>query len=126
MSKFSNASLLLLGAFACFGLGIAACYVALRPIVRFAEEAPLMIMAEQTSVLKQLRAGQEKELSELLERLVWMQVSQHAEHAKQGKPPLESLRSEFAYHCGRFRQQEQQLPTETREARARWCSTLNA
>ena len=113
-----------LGAIACLAAGAAACYLALKPIIRFAEEAPLFVISEQTNVLKHLRAGKEREISELLEQVVWVQISAHAERMTRGKPPPEALQRDLAYHCDRLRKSQEKITSETRQSREHWCAVL--
>jgi hypothetical protein len=117
---------LLLGAVTCFAAGAGACYFTLKPIVRFAEEAPLFVISEQTNVLKHLRTGKEKEISELLEKVVWIQISAHAERMAQGNPPPEALQRDLAYHCDQLRKSAESTLSKTRQTRERWCKALNA
>jgi hypothetical protein len=115
---------LLLGAMACFAAGAVACYLVLKPVVRFAEEAPLHIISEQTNVLKHLRAGKEEEITKLLEQVVWLQISAHADRMDQGNPPPVALSRDIAYHCQQLRGASDTISPEARQARERWCSTL--
>jgi hypothetical protein len=124
--KIISITALVAGGLACFAAGATASYWFVKPVLEFAETAPLYVLAEQTNVLKSLRSGEEKQITETLEQVVWIQISAHAARLSQGKPPPDTLQRDIAYHCSQLRTNSQQVAPETLRARTSWCTSLKA
>jgi hypothetical protein len=126
MMKRTLIAVLVAGGLTCFIAGAVTSYIFVKPVIDFAETAPLYILSEQTNVLKFLRSGREEEISEQLEDLVWFQISSHVERLALGKSPPDGLHRDFAYHCDRLRSNASQSSPETYRKREGWCSVLKA
>ena len=124
--KIAFLSKLIAGGVVCFLSGGAAAYYLAKPIFDFAETAPLLILSEQTYVLKQLRSDSEREITQSLERMVWINISAHAQRLEQGKKPPETLQRDFAYHCDHLRGKAENISAEVYQTRLAWCVALRA
>ena len=118
---------LVVGAIACFGAGATVSYsVAAKPAIEWAETQPFYIFAEQTHILKSLRNGEEKQITDMLEEVVWMQISVHAARILEGRAPPAGLQDHIAYHCGQQRSVPSKLDQDIQRTRIGWCSALKA
>ena len=105
-----------------FVIGCTLTYALLvREAAHWMETQPTLILSEQTNILMHLRAGKEQEITQVLEEVVWLQISMHAKRLDEGTLPLESLRSAIAYHC-----KINAASANPSNDRNQWCAALTS